>query len=146
MLIITPELIENAERLNSGTLTEIVLISRTARPIVLNLSFPLPVLDQSIGWVGPGEDSAHCTYMVQTSHEGQRPRVSLQQLPRSNHFIAPLWRHARKTHGKSSKPFGMDIKDTLRCQFQFPHSLRHSQGRRNLAWSSRWYSKISTFS
>lgn len=41
--------------------------------------------------------------------------------PCLNCFIAQLWKQRGKTHGTPSKLFGMDIKNTLRCQFQFPH-------------------------
>lgn len=79
--------------------------------------------------MGLREYSALSSYMLQTLQRGQRPRVSPQhyhvQTTSPHNSGGREGKHMEeKKKEKSSKLFGKDIKNTLRCHFQFPRVVQ----------------------
>lgn len=74
--------------------------------------------------MGVREYSALSSYMLQTLLKGQRPRVSPQHYNVQN--TSPAHNSSGregKTHAEKKrviKAIGEDVKNTLRCHFQFP--------------------------
>lgn len=98
---------------------------QTARPIVLHLSFCLPVLDQSGMGVTRGMLLALtcCRLRRRVRGQGFLPSSTMFK-PVSPHNSEGRGRENTWKKEKSSKLFGKDIKNTLRCQFQFPCTVQ----------------------
>lgn len=100
---------------------------QSLRPIVSHLVFWLPVVLRS-GLGGTEGILAFSCYMQQTPLTGQRSRVSPTSyavLKLLRHKSLHAGRKKKHTHGKKRKSqVGENIKNTLKCQFQFSQTAR----------------------